>query len=339
MRWTFQWLTVNQFLKILLQPEVVDRVIRERAPLYQQRFREVREPFMPVEFSVACYRFGHSMIRNAYDYNRNFGRKPDDSPGFLIPRASLGLLFVFTGKAPAASAGPPPTRGPFNGGQVLPHNWIIEWDRFDGSNPHAQSDVVVPGRNGNPDRTETVPARVARKIDTHLAPTLGVLPNEGNEPQDGVSAEEQQRLRALLKHLARRNLRRGYQLSLPTGQAFARALGVRPLASDELRQGSSDAVVQALEQGKFFDRTPLWYYVLKEAEVREGGERLGALGSRVVAETIIGVLLADSESYLTQNPRWDPSEPTPGAGGPLQLPDGRTIQTIHDLLQFAGVAV
>jgi hypothetical protein len=332
-RWTFQWLTVNQFLKTLLQPDVVDKVIQERAPLYHERFKQVHEPFMPVEFSVACYRFGHSMIRNAYDYNRNFGRKPDDSKGFIIASASLNLLFVFTGKSPApfdpsgGTTAPPP--------QVLPHNWIIEWNRFDGTDPRDQS--VLPGQNGTPD--QIVPARFARKIDTHLAPTLGILPNEGNELVEDATPDEQTRLKELLKHLARRNLRRGYQLSLPTGQALARAVGVEALSDDELRQGSSENVVQALTQGNFFGRTPLWFYVLKEAEVRAGGERLGALGSRIVAETIIGVLLADPESYLAQSPHWDPAEPTPGAGGPLKLTDGRTIQTIHDLLQFAGVEV
>ena len=42
--------------------------------------------------------------------------------------------------------------------------------------------------------------------------------------------------------------------------------------------------------------------MLKEAEVREGGERLGEVGSRIVAETFIGVLLTDPESYLSQRP-------------------------------------
>ena len=52
---------------------------------------------MPVEFSVACYRFGHSMIRDLYDYNRNFGRKPDGSNGFVAPNATLDLLLSFHG--------------------------------------------------------------------------------------------------------------------------------------------------------------------------------------------------------------------------------------------------
>jgi hypothetical protein len=315
-RWTFQWLTVNQFLKTVLRPDVVDSVVRDGATLYTRALKGSREPYMPVEFSVACYRFGHSMVRNVYDYNRNFGRKPAGGPGFVIPNASLSLLFRFTGKS----------LNPFNGGtQVLPHNWIIEWDRFDGTSPH--------------DAADGQPAHVTRKIDTHLAPRLGEMPNEGNDAVEGVTDEEQKRLSELLKHLARRNLRRGYQLSISTGQAMARAIDAGPLTRDELSQGNSAEMNQAMEAGGFFDRTPLWFYVLKEAEVREDGQRLGEVGSRVVAETIIGVLLNDPESYLSQKPDWSPSEPTPRAGGPLRLPDGHTISTIGDLLRFAAVAV
>ncbi|GGC65376.1 hypothetical protein GCM10011504_49230 [Siccirubricoccus deserti] len=95
-------------------------------------------------------------------------------------------------------------------------------------------------------------------------------------------------------------------------------------------------MVQALRQGGFFECTPLWYYVLREADVREGGLHLGELGNRIVAGTIIGVLVTDAESYLFGSRNLDPSESMPVAGGPLMLPDGRMIQTIHDLLQLQG---
>lgn len=326
-RWTFQWLTVNQFLRTLLRPDVLDRVLAEGAPLYRRRLGDARGPYMPIEFSAACYRFGHSMVRNVYDYNRNFGRQ-EGAGQPLLPTATLDLLFLFTGQSrtpfdPSRESPPtPPTP------KVLPHNWIIEWDRFDGSSPRG-------GDDGQP-------ARFARKIDTQLAPRLGDMPNEGapdeGAPEGAEEAERNARFLKLLKHLARRNLRRGYQLSLPTGQALAREIGVRPLTRDEVGGGDVPGVRQALEQGGFLDRTPLWFYVLKEAEVREGGRRLGEVGSRVVAETFVGVLLADPESYLSQARAWNPSQPTPRTRRPVELPDGRAIATIHDLLVFAGVA-
>jgi hypothetical protein len=69
------------------------------------------------------------------------------------------------------------------------------------------------------------------------------------------------------------------------------------------------------------------------------GQRLGLLGSRIVAETIVGVLLNDPESYLSNDPSWNPSRSTPRAGGPLKLPNGGTIEAISDLLRLAGVVV
>ena len=216
----------------------------------------------------------------------------------------------FTGRSPEDHGEPFEPAPPHGGTPTLPSNWIIEWERWDGRSPE--------------------PGRVARKIDTRVNPPLDRMINEGNE-------EEETRVRKLLKHLARRNLRRGYQLSLPTGQAVARELEVKALSREELSTGNSERMNDVLEQGGFFERTPLWFYVLKEAEVREQGERLGEVGSRLVAETIIGVLTVDPESYLTKETSWDPSKKTPDAGGPLHLPDGRTISKIGDLLEFAGV--
>ena len=304
-RWTFQWLVVNDFMKTLLDDEQVKKVREGRAKDYFETAGDHKEPYMPVEFSVACYRFGHSMIRDAYDFNRNFGRLLDDadSDGFLARRATLDLLFIFTGKS----------ENPFLGAPTLPHNWIIEWQRFDGTAKRSE--------------------RTARLIDTHLDSLLGKLLNEG-DPE--AKTEEQKRISALQKQLAKRNLRRGYHLSLPTGQALATALDIKPLTPAEILDGCTDKVKDVLQKYDFDQHTPLWFYTLKEAE-RAGGARLGPLGSRVVAETFIGVLLADPESYLVKQPDWDPSKNIPNTGGPLKLKDGRTIKTIADLLEFAGV--
>lgn len=60
--------------------------------------------------------------------------------------------------------------------------------------------------------------------------------------------------------------------------------------------------------------TPLWYYLLKEAEVRCDGETLGAVGGRIVAEVILGLIQGDKQSYLSQDPDWTPMLPTIDAG-------------------------
>jgi hypothetical protein len=87
----------------------------------------------------------------------------------------------------------------------------------------------------------------------------------------------------------------------------------------------------------FEHNTPLWYYVLKEAEVMEDGLRLGPVGGRIVGEVFLGLLRADPDAYLAMLPNWRPTLPTranPNGGLMTDLdPDFRMV----DLLAFAGV--
>ncbi len=73
--------------------------------------------------------------------------------------------------------------------------------------------------------------------------------------------------------------------------------------------------------------TPLWYYILKEAEVFENGEQMRPVGGRIVGEVFIGLLKADKDSYLTVNKNWKPTLPSATPGD----------FKITDLLKFAGV--
>ncbi|MBD2054678.1 hypothetical protein H6F88_01305 [Oculatella sp. FACHB-28] len=298
-RWHHQWLVVHDYLKTITIAGIPDKILLSGPKHYAPRNGE---PFMPLEFSVAAYRFGHTMVRAAYDHNRNFGR-----PGRVIPNASFDLLFAFTGNGFTRDR-EDPTKvipNPFLGQtDVLPFNWIIEWDRF-----------VNKG--------SFFPDHFARKIDTRLAPPLKDMVNEGNDEPDP-------NFKIILKRLARRNLLRGYLLNIPTGQSVAKAMGVDPLSSDELRLGNSGSLNQVLEENGFLNRTPLWFYVLKESEVRANGNSLGELGSRIICETIIGQILNDPESYLSQKGGWDPSQG-------VKLSNGDPIVTIGDFIQFAGI--
>ena len=73
--------------------------------------------------------------------------------------------------------------------------------------------------------------------------------------------------------------------------------------------------------------TPLWYYILKEAELMEDGLRLGPVGGRIVGDVFIGLLKADETSYLAARPHWTPVLPSVTSGE----------FRITDLLTFAGV--
>ena len=292
----YQWLVVNDYLRTVMSPGTVDKVLLGGRKFYNP----TAGAFAPVEFSVAAYRFGHSMVRDAYDHNRNFGRGGD-----FQPKASFEDEFRFTGG------------GGFFGTDVLPFNWIIEWDRFidKGSVFDKESDGA--------------PARFARKIDTHLAPPLEDMVNQTDPDQPGDSPDVK-RIKDLLRHLAQRNLLRGYLLSVPTGQAVANAMDIPVLSAGELQQGNSADLNATLTAGGFLDKTPLWYYVLKEAEVRENGHSLGDVGSRIVVETMIGMMQCDEGSYL--NTGWEPSQG-------VKLQNGDPIVTIGDFLKFAGVLV
>ncbi len=148
-------------------------------------------------------------------------------------------------------------------------------------------------------------SRPNKRIDTKLSSPLFALPFVApglpNNPQS----------------LAQRNLLRHLTFSLPSGQRVARAMGIAPLARDTL------ADVRPLG---FDAETPLWFYILREADVEQEGVILGPVGDRIVAEVFVGLLEGDRLSYLRQDPQWTP---TLGQQGDF---------TMADLLRFAGVA-
>jgi Animal haem peroxidase len=117
--------------------------------------------------------------------------------------------------------------------------------------------------------------------------------------------------------LPQRNLLRHVTWSIPAGQRIAQTMGVPMLHMQEL---ASYGV--ALE-----NQTPLWYYVLAEAERLADGLRLGPVGGRIVGEVFIGLLQLDPNSYLRAQPGWVPTLPTQTPG------DFR----MTDLLRFARV--
>ena len=192
LRQHYQHIVVHDFLKRIVDPAIVNKIVRDG----NQWFNALGEPFfMPLEFAVAGFRFGHTMIRGLYDFNLNFNTSGDDG---TFP-ADVNLLFTFTALS-----------GELGDFDTLPHNWIIEWER------------IVDGAKGR--------AGKARKFDTALASVGGsnlfALTSETGDPATpGPDAPR----------LAVRNLLRGYRLRMPTGQAVAKHLGLPVLTAAQLR--------------------------------------------------------------------------------------------------------
>jgi hypothetical protein len=233
-----------------------------------------------------------------------------------------GRFFIFAGVQ---------KRG-LNGFDEFPEQWAIDWSLF----------FDVGGSIKNVGKKRVQPAY---KIDCSLVNPLGFLPEFSKPPQPLVppfTVDQLQSKPADPKgdptNLAQRNLLRGFTMGLPNGQSVALALGVDPIDDKKLQVGK--AVTDDLKtnplltsfDGSFVENAPLWYYVLAEAQVEwaerataNGGKgneepvRLGTVGGRIVAETIIGLLWGDGHSYLRQAPNWKPD----------------TIRSVGDLIEFA----
>ena len=256
-RWHYQWIVVEDYLARIVGADVLRRVLPvdpggagRRAEL--RFFSWKRQAFMPVEFSAAAFRFGHSQIRATYVLNPALEPKH-----ILLPMVD------------------PDPQLHLGGFRPLPKGWTVSWDLFfeiGGSTP-----------------------QLSRRIDTKVVGPLIQLP---------PFLDHAQRSMALLDML------RGKALGLPSGEAVATAMGT---ARTDLGLSGE---------------TPLWFYLLREAEVDNGGVRLGPAGATIVAEVLVGLLSADPSSFLRAAPAWTPELPAATAG----------TFTMADLLRFAGVA-
>jgi hypothetical protein len=261
----YQWCVVHDFLPRVCGAPAVNAAIGNVSAAVGSPFR------MPVEFAVAAYRFGHSIIRNGYILN-----------SFLPPAASsLAGIFQFI-------------RVP-----LLPlfSNWAVDFNMF-----FNTAHPVGASFNN------------ARKIDSVLANGLEAIPGGS-----GIMAV-----------LASRNLRRGLAMGLPSGQGAATAFGIAPMTAAQLTAGLPAAEVALLNQngGILLSKTPLWYYVLREAMVLKNGDELGPVGGRIVAETFVRMLKRDAGSFMNV-PGFVPSLPSSVPG----------TFTIADMLEFSGVLV
>jgi len=227
----YHWIVLNDYLP---------KILGDSWTGPRKHFRPAGEPFIPVEFSAAAFRFAHSMVKPDYGIKALPADRDDSGP----------TVDLFPG---------------LEGFRALESAREIVWDRFFASGNRAPQDSSA--------------------IDTRLAKKLYELPF-GDEPM-----------------LARRTLLRGIKLGLPSGQTLAHALGQPALDEEDLLLGD----VEMPMRKTLARSTPLWYWILCEAQ-KKRGRHLGPLGALIVGEVLTGLIETDPASFPREEPGWEPGE-------------------------------
>src|SRR5262245_10684645 len=282
LRFHYQFVVVNDFLPRIIHSSVIGalkshgRYDRDKL----QFFRWKNDPFMPVEFSVAAYRLGHSMVRPGYRLNDNVLQ-----PIFPVP--SEGLPEGLTG---------------FRAMNPL---WGIDWGRFIDVDKRKYDGT--PAENGRR-------LQLAYRLDTSVVNPLSDLPPAVASNPSSLPARNLLRgLRLGLPSGQEVARAMGVQPIPDKDILIGKATGIAGDATSILDPALNLPTV-------FKKNCPLWTYILAEAmqhqedvtiPVQESvtikTPRLGPVGGRIVAEVFLGLLFGDRNSLLSQDPHWHPA--------------------------------
>lgn len=221
----YQWIVWNELLPAFVADDCLTQAMDH--PIFGWD-----APVMPVEFTGACYRFGHATTQ--FQYKMNAASNP------------VGLFAT-------QGFGPRPTK-----------------DNIDMN--------LFFSLNGN------VASQKARPVGPKLGSPLLELPFVTGTMK--LADVDETLTEAQTKNLALRNMIRDrYTYQLASGQHFAAHLGTQ------------EVPVPAELAAKGFQKTPLWFYALQEAETHGNGKLTGA-GGLIVASVFANLLKRDPTTYV-----------------------------------------
>jgi hypothetical protein len=295
-RFHYQYMILNDFLPRIIHSAVLDDL--KTAGHYDRGkikyFHWKNLPFMPVEFSVAAYRLGHSMIRPGYRLNA-----ADDMLLPIFPKPDQGFPVGLTGF------------------QTMAAGRAIDWGRF------IDVDVRGYGADGQ-DVVNKQRLQFAYRIDPSLVNPLATLPpSVVSDPPPSLGQRNLER-----------GWRLGLPSGQSVAKAMRIAplnddqilIGK---ALDQQDPGVNPVSIDQIANGVFANNCPLWTYILAEAvqhktpvtvPVTDGPgtittPQLGPVGGRIVAEVILGLMFGDGSSMLSLDPQFIP---VTGAGFALK---------------------
>jgi len=311
--WHYQWIILHDFLPAIAQTAILTQIEKGAQPwLYPSGwYTPADAPVeLPVELSVAAFRFGHSMVREAYRWNSHL----------LAERSSTIIFLTHRG-------------GGIQDRNGLPADYVVDWGHLFGS-----SNSVNHARPIGPVITEMLydlPKELeeAFRKQTQLGKTEAPYNPEpvGPAPGDDQSGDHFKGRPRMMPSLPEMTLKRGSRIRLPGGEEFADRFKFPPLNPKTMFPGGQ----YDFFRGSLGERTPLWYYLLCEAAIEHpvgwAKQRLGTIGSHIVAETLYQLLKADDDSILNAGARtgWTPPIVT---GGRFQW----KLDTMSSLTRFVA---
>ncbi len=259
----WQSVLLYDFLPTFVEQSMIDDVLTNGPQVYRNALANAGT--VPVEFSVAATRFGHSTTRGRYTLNPDFDRV---------------RLFALSEEELDRN---------LSGGVPIPPERQIEWPRF--------FDFSDYGIGGGDDDDQFSGLQVARKIDRLMARPMLRLPIGGPglpefilDPDNTVAGIPTVSLPAI-------TLLRGKAFGLPSGQDVARSLGVTPLDNAQFDLDNPDEIVLP----EPLDEAPLMLYLFEEARIQNDGEKLGDVGGRIVTEVVLSLLKRSPRSILRRH--------------------------------------